>query len=62
MIPIYDADEADGVLFIAMRYVEGRDLAKRLAQDGWLESAEAVSVLERVADALDSAHRRGLRT
>ena len=55
-----DADEADAVLFIAMRYVEGGDLAKRLAGDGWLEPAEALSIVERVADALDAAHRRGL--
>ena len=60
VIPIHDAGEADGVLFIAMRYVEGSDLAKRLAKHGWLDPAEAVSILERVADALDAAHKRGL--
>ena len=60
VIPIFDAGEAGGVLFLAMRYVEGSDLAKRLAKDGWLEPAEAVSILERVADALDGAHKRGL--
>ena len=60
MIPIFEAGEADGSLFIAMRYVEGTDLAKRLAQRGWLDPAEAVSIVERVADALDAAHKRGL--
>ena len=60
VIPIFEAGEADGSLFIAMRYVEGTDLAKRLAQRGWLDPAEAVSIVERVADALDAAHKRGL--
>ena len=44
----------------AMRYAEGRDPAKRLAEDGRLEPTEALSILGRVADALDAAHRRGL--
>ena len=39
ILPIYEADEADGVLFIAMRLVEGTDLAARLAagpiEPGW---------------------------
>ncbi|MFQ5425705.1 MAG: serine/threonine-protein kinase, partial [Gaiellales bacterium] len=60
VIPIYDADEAGGVLFIAMRYVEGGDLAERLTGQGRLEPAEAVSLLGRVADALDAAHGLGL--
>ena len=48
------------MLYIAMRYVEGQDLAKRLAEHGWLEPAEASLILGRVADALDGAHRQGL--
>ena len=42
MIPIHDADEADGVLFLAMRYVEGTDLRTLLAQEGPLEPARAL--------------------
>ena len=60
VIPIHDADEADGVLFIAMRYVEGSDLARLLAERGRLDPAEALSILGRVADALDAAHTQGL--
>ena len=58
-IPLYEAGEAEGVLFIAMRYVEGADLAKRLAR-GHLSPAHALSILEPVADALDAAHAHGL--
>ena len=59
VVPIYAAGEADGRLFIAMRYVEGSDL-KRLLREGPLNAARAVAVCAQVADALDFAHDRGL--
>ena len=59
ILPIYEADEADGVLFIAMRLVEGADLASRLGA-GPLEPRQAIQVLAQVAAALDAAHTRGL--
>ncbi len=60
IVPIYDADEADGVLFIAMRYVEGTDLRGLIAEEGRLDPARTASITEQVADALDVAHARGL--
>ncbi len=60
VIPIFEAGEAEGVLFIAMRFVEGGDLKRLLAEEGPLEPARTVGILERVADALDAAHKRGL--
>jgi YVTN family beta-propeller protein len=60
IIPIYDADEVDGVLFIAMRYVEGTDLMRHIAEQGRLSPQETVAILAQVADALDAAHARGL--
>src|SRR5207342_2184152 len=59
ILPIYEADEADGVLFIAMRLVEGTDLAARLAA-GPLDPRAAAGILTQVAGALDAAHARGL--
>ena len=59
ILPIYEADEADGVLFIAMRLVEGTDLAARLA-GGPLDARAATAILAQVAGALDAAHARGL--
>jgi serine/threonine protein kinase len=59
ILPIYEADEADGVLFIAMRLVEGTDLAARLAA-GHLDARTAAGILSQVAGALDAAHARGL--
>jgi serine/threonine-protein kinase len=60
IVPIYDADEADGVLFIAMRYVEGTDLRGLISAEGRLDPVRTASVLEQLCDALDTAHARGL--
>ena len=59
ILPVYDAGEIDGVLFIAMRYVEGIDLEQRL-RAGAIEPGDAIHLLGQVASALDSAHARGL--
>jgi WD40 repeat protein len=59
IVPIYEAGTTDDLLFIAMRYVEGRDLKVRL-QHGHLEPGDALGILAQVASALDAAHTRGL--
>ena len=60
VVPIYEAGEADGRLFIAMRYVEGTDLKALLRREGALEPARALAIAAQVADALDAAHAKGL--
>jgi serine/threonine protein kinase len=59
IVPIYEAGTAEDILFIAMRYVEGRDLKERLER-GRLDPADAIGLLTQVASALDAAHARGL--
>jgi YVTN family beta-propeller protein len=59
IVPIYEAGDADGNLFIAMRYVEGTDLRTRL-REGPLQPVDAIDLLTQVASALDLAHARGL--
>jgi WD40 repeat protein/tRNA A-37 threonylcarbamoyl transferase component Bud32 len=59
IVPIYEAGTTEDLLFIAMRYVEGRDLKERL-QRGRLDPADAIGILAQVASALDAAHARGL--
>ena len=59
IVPIYEAGTTGDQLFIAMRYVEGRDLGERL-QRGTLDPADAIGILAQVASALDAAHARGL--
>jgi YVTN family beta-propeller protein len=60
IVPIFRAGEDDGALFLAMRYVEGTDLGKLLAEEGALAPARAIALLEQVAEALDAAHEKGL--
>jgi YVTN family beta-propeller protein len=60
VVPIYDAGEADGRLFIAMRYVPGLDLKARLRAEGPLEPVRAIAIARQIASALDAAHRRDL--
>jgi streptogramin lyase/predicted Ser/Thr protein kinase len=60
VVPIYEAGEADEVLFIAMRYVEGTDLGRLIEAEGPLPPDRAAAIVSQVASALDAAHRRGL--
>jgi serine/threonine protein kinase len=60
IIPIYEAGEENGVLYIAMRYVEGADLKSRLKQNGPLEEHQVVVLVSQVAAALEAAHGKGL--
>ena len=60
VIPVFAAGEAEGVLYIAMRYVDGTDLRSLVAAEGRLEPLRAAGVIAQVASALDAAHERGL--
>ena len=60
IVPVYDAGEVAGELYIAMRFVEGSDLRALLHEKGALEPGRALAIVEQVADALDAAHERGL--
>jgi serine/threonine protein kinase len=60
VVPIYWAGEADGVLYVVMRFIEGGSLKEVLLTSGPLEPERAVEVIEQVAQALDAAQERGL--
>ncbi len=60
VIPVYEAGEDDGLLFIAMRLVDGVDLAQLLARVRVLDAHRSVRIVEQLAGALDAAHARGL--
>jgi serine/threonine protein kinase len=60
IVPIYEAGEADDVLYISMRFIDGEDLAGILEREGRLEPARAVELLGQVGGALDAAHANGL--
>jgi serine/threonine protein kinase/DNA-binding beta-propeller fold protein YncE len=60
IIPVFDAGEANGVLFIAMRFVQGGDVRTLLDTEGRLPAPRAADITSQVASALDAAHARGL--
>ncbi|MBP2340478.1 serine/threonine-protein kinase [Saccharothrix coeruleofusca] len=59
IVPLYDFDEVDGLLYIAMRLVDGHDLASHI-KDGPLSPARTLTLLGQVAEALDMLHGKGL--
>lgn len=60
ILPVFEAGEEDGVVFIAMRYVSSGDLRDLLLRGGRLDTERALHLLDQVANALDAAHRQGL--
>jgi Protein kinase domain len=60
IIPVFEAGESAGMLFIAMRYVPGGDVRSLLTREGPLRVDRASAILVSVASALDAAHAAGL--
>ncbi|MFJ7018716.1 serine/threonine-protein kinase [Streptomyces sp. NPDC101117] len=60
IVPVFEAGETDGVLYIAMRYVAGSDLRHLLDQQGPLPAPTALRIAAQIASALDAAHENGL--
>ncbi len=60
IIPIYEAGEIDGRLYLAMPVIEGVDVASLLRRDGPMSPPRAVHIVEQLAAALDAAHAVGL--
>ena len=60
IIPVFEAGEASGVLFIAMRYVRGGDVRSLVTQSGSLPPGRVAEIVSQVASALDAAHACGL--
>ncbi len=59
IVPVYDSDEQDGLMYLAMRLVEGTNLAE-LIQTRGVTADQTVEILRPIASALDTAHAGGL--
>ena len=60
ILPLYDSDSADGLLFYVMPYLKGESLRDRLVRDRHLPVGEALQIAREVADALNYAHSCGV--
>jgi len=60
VIPVHEAGEAQGMLYITMRLVDGIDLGRMVNRLGPFDRERAVRIVAQVASALDAAHARGL--
>ncbi|HEX3832393.1 MAG TPA: FHA domain-containing serine/threonine-protein kinase [Solirubrobacteraceae bacterium] len=60
VIPIFDAGDESGVLFITMRLVNGTDLRALIAAEGRIEPIRAARIVRQVGAGLDAAHARGM--
>jgi len=56
---VYEIDEADGQLFIAMAYVEGQSLKEKI-ETGPLKLDEALGIAMQVAEGFQAAHEKGI--
>ena len=60
IVTAYDADEAGGRHFLAMQFVEGRDLASLVRHSGPLSPAATISIIRQAAQGLAYAHGKGI--
>ncbi|MFW6091213.1 MAG: protein kinase domain-containing protein, partial [Actinomycetota bacterium] len=60
VVGVFDQGQDDGVVFLAMEYVEGSTLRHVLRERGPLTSAQALAMLEPVLSALSAAHEAGI--
>lgn len=60
IVPVFEAGETDGLLYIAMRYVAGQDLRAMMNRMGPLPADTACRIAGQVASALDAAHAHDL--
>ena len=60
IVPVFDAGDAEGHLYIAMRYVSGLDMRTLLDRERTLPAVRTAHIVTQVASALDEAHSHGL--
>ena len=60
VVPLYEAGEEDGTVFIVTRWIEGTELGALIHQDGPLEYGRAARIGAQIADALETAAEKGL--
>jgi serine/threonine protein kinase len=60
VVPLYEAGEEDGTVYIATRWIEGTELGALIHDEGPLDPVRAARTAAQIAAALDTAHGKGL--
>ncbi|WP_242653645.1 Stk1 family PASTA domain-containing Ser/Thr kinase [Thermincola potens] len=60
IVGIYDVGEENGIHYIVMEYIEGRNLKEVIHEKGALPVNEAVNIAKQICDALSHAHENGI--
>ncbi len=60
IVPLYEAGEADGTVYIVTRWVDGTELGTLIQTEGPLEAGRAARTAAQIASALEVAHEKGL--
>jgi tetratricopeptide (TPR) repeat protein len=60
VVPIYNAGEEQGRLFVSMQYIDGADLGRVLALEERLAWGRAATLVADIADGIDAAHQLGI--
>ncbi len=60
IVRMYDYGETNGIFYMVMQYINGKDLNKILQQKTRLSLMDALPIIQQVADALDHAHSQGI--
>jgi eukaryotic-like serine/threonine-protein kinase len=60
ILPLYDSDQMDDLVFYVMPYVKGESLKQRIARERQLPVSDALQIAREVADALSYAHGAGV--
>lgn len=59
LVPVLDAGESRGNLFMAFRLIRGRDLTKVIKAEGAMEAERAVAIISQLSNPLEYVHSRG---
>lgn len=60
IVPIFNVDEREGLVYFVMALVDGESVAARLGREGSMHADDVRTIVSEVADALDYAHRQGV--
>jgi len=60
IVPIYNVEERDNLVYFIMAYIAGDNLAVRLQKEGAMDPEDVRRILREVADALAYAHKRNV--